>query len=644
MASTGMWAETVDYLYPVYNTDGVPTSGIKEWKTGSVDATVVTDAATPVTWGTAGTETWYVVTGTNVTLSKGAICSGNVHLILADGAKLTARGDVKVDDENIFYAGIQVSGDGNSLTIYGQTAQPGQLEATGGKNSAGIGGGILGSGSNITINGGSVTATGGENGAGIGGGYKGYGSGITINSGRVTANGGDHGAGIGGGGEGSGSDIAINGAIVTATGKLGGAGIGAGDGGPAFSNIFVPTTFIVKAGSNKHFTEAVTNTGADLASDFAGKQFVMAMPQIYFIDANGVKYYVVDEAYKHVEVVANDYSGDIVIPGEATYEGVIYNVNGIANEAFKGCTGLTSVTIPGSIGGIGESAFEGCTGLTSITFQQNIDKFGARAFYNCSNLKAITFDHFAGAGSGIDVFTGCTGLRAIYIKGWFFPDRNVSFEGLSGVDRNTPLYVPNPDAPAPSGGTQIWDISSPGVSWDGFTNRQKGDLEKFRRNAIQTLQSGKENVQSEEEKAIVDDCIEVIRNATEDTAMSFVIIEDARNEAWSIINRAIQKIAIAAIEEAMQGETSDYLTGLVQQYIDIINSSTDAYAINNAQNAAVEVLNEVMAAYKTIKAETIGSLGEKQNGPALIVTDQDGKEFIFYSPKSVEYIKVKEEE
>lgn len=137
MASTGLWAETqnVSYLYPVYNTDGVPTSGIKEWKTASVDATVVTDASEQVTW-TAG---WYVVTGTNVTLSKGAICAGNVNLILADGAKLTATG-YWVEDEYMGYAGIQVSGDGNSLTIYGQTAQTGQLEASGANGAAGIGG------------------------------------------------------------------------------------------------------------------------------------------------------------------------------------------------------------------------------------------------------------------------------------------------------------------------------------------------------------------------------------------------------------------------------------------------------------------------------------------------------------------------
>ena len=222
MASTGLWAETVDYLYPVYNTDDDPTSGIKEWKTASVDATVVTDASEQVTWN-AG---WYVVTGTDVTLPKGSICNGDVHLILADGAKLTATG-YWVDDEYMGYAGIQVSGDGNSLTIYGQTAQTGKLEATTFGYAAGIGGKSGEDGHDITINGGKIDAEGYA--SGIGGGNEAKGYNITINGGEVMALSRSNGAGIGGGSNGvehevflgahcDGHDITINGGIVTAEG------------------------------------------------------------------------------------------------------------------------------------------------------------------------------------------------------------------------------------------------------------------------------------------------------------------------------------------------------------------------------------------------------------------------------------------
>ena len=201
------------------------------------------------------TEGWYVVRGTDVQLAKGAACQGTVHLILADGAKLTATGVSVESYDNT--AGIQVSGEGNRLNIYGQTAQTGQLIATGGVGSAGIGGGwdmpgsriaINGgkiiaegkdgaagigggkwkSGSNITINGGEVKAIGSEDGAGIGGGVLGGGSSIFINGGKVDAQGGNYAAGIGGGSQGGSTFIDVYGGEVTATGGFHGAGIGAG--------------------------------------------------------------------------------------------------------------------------------------------------------------------------------------------------------------------------------------------------------------------------------------------------------------------------------------------------------------------------------------------------------------------------------
>ena len=280
----------------MYNTTNNPYSGIKEWKTKSVEATVVENSSSQVTWN-AG---WYVVTGEDVPLVQGAVCNGDVHLILADGAKLTVTGEE-------YKAGIQVSGDGNSLTIYGQTNQSSQLIVTGGQygagiggggmsfdgtnitinggivtatggrgGNAGIGGGMSGDGSNIIINGGVVTADGGDSGAGIGGGMSGRGTNITINGGTVTANGGTYGAGIGGGKSFDGTNITINGGTVTATGgQTGGAGIGGGK-NAAGSNIKVAAYLIVKAGGTENPTEEIATDrtdDTDIASSLAGKQY-----------------------------------------------------------------------------------------------------------------------------------------------------------------------------------------------------------------------------------------------------------------------------------------------------------------------------------------------------------------------------------
>ena len=124
------------------------------------------------------------------------------------------------------HAGLEKNNDGN-LTIQDKD-KDGSLNAKGGQDGAGIGGGSSGAGSDITITGGKVTARGGNYGAGIGGGAYGNGSDITVTGGEVTANSGNYGAGIGGGGWGNGNNITISGGKVTATGGTFAAGIGGG--------------------------------------------------------------------------------------------------------------------------------------------------------------------------------------------------------------------------------------------------------------------------------------------------------------------------------------------------------------------------------------------------------------------------------
>ena len=147
--------------------------------------------------------------------------------------------EIELDGNNELKSGTQSAGlEKNStgtLTLKDDNNEAGSLTATGGFNSAGIGGGYLGDGKNITITGGTVTATGGSSGAGIGGGREGKGENITITGGTVNATGNEDGAGIGGGSSGSGENITITGGEVTASGGDNwddcGAGIGGGNGG-----------------------------------------------------------------------------------------------------------------------------------------------------------------------------------------------------------------------------------------------------------------------------------------------------------------------------------------------------------------------------------------------------------------------------
>ena len=55
------------------------------------------------------------------------------------------------------------------------------------------------------------------------------------------------------------------------------------------------------------------------------------------------------ECYSETAASNNHVSGDVVIPSSVEHNNVTYSVTSIGNEAFNGCSGLTSVSIPNSV-------------------------------------------------------------------------------------------------------------------------------------------------------------------------------------------------------------------------------------------------------------------------------------------------------
>ena len=83
--------------------------------------------------------------------------------------------------------------------------------------------------------------------------------------------------------------------------------------------------------------------------------------------------YLLDSDTKTATLVPQkdgDYSGDIIIPEKVKgNDGVEYIVTSLGASCFKGCSGLTSITIPSSVTSLGGYCFFDCKNLETVYFE-----------------------------------------------------------------------------------------------------------------------------------------------------------------------------------------------------------------------------------------------------------------------------------
>lgn len=124
----------------------------------------------------------------------------------------------------------------------------------------------------------------------------------------------------------------------------------------------------------------------------------------------------------------NGAQADVVIPA---------NVKIIGENAFEGCTGLTSVVIPTWVTEIECAAFSNCRRLKEVRLTEGLIHIGRHAFNDCKALEMIELPASV-VSVGEYAFEGCSMLTSLTIRGretrfriWKSPELVFNFSGCS---------------------------------------------------------------------------------------------------------------------------------------------------------------------------------------------------------------------
>lgn len=113
--------------------------------------------------------------------------------------------------------------------------------------------------------------------------------------------------------------------------------------------------------------------------------FPFAKGYSYDFSSDGVYYGIEGAGIDTVFVTFKDssyasYAGKVVVPDSVVFDGKVYVVGGVGDNAFRGCEALTSVDLPDAVSYIGDDAFRGCTALRGMVFPDSLKVVGCNAF------------------------------------------------------------------------------------------------------------------------------------------------------------------------------------------------------------------------------------------------------------------------
>ncbi len=132
-------------------------------------------------------------------------------------------------------------------------------------------------------------------------------------------------------------------------------------------------------------------------------------------------------------------SGDVTIPEKLGGKPVV----AIADYAFFGANGMTSVSIPQSVTNIGVKAFKNCTRLNNVALPRGLKQLGQAVFQGCTTMESATVP------SGVtylwsNTFEDCTALKRVSLPEGLTAIGTSAFANCRSLtDVNIPSSVKN---------------------------------------------------------------------------------------------------------------------------------------------------------------------------------------------------------
>lgn len=303
------------------------------------------------------------------------------------------------------------------------------------------------------------------------------------------------------------------------------------------------------------------------------------------INSNATKidniYYILDDATLTAAVT---WGGDNELLGTDEYFGNIDIPFAITNsgKTYK----VTS---------IGQDAFRNCNMLQSVTIPSGVTSIGSNAFYKCITLNNVTFLPF----NPPTIATTAFRQNSSDIKLWV-PDES-KYVGMENIPSNISYMSTNEYA------QYILDEINAVWNRESLTAQDNEIIESY----ITEIEGSESNAQI---------------YADEQTIFEIIRLRPLKNEAIATINNAME-----------DAPSSAYLSGLVQEYIDIINAATDENALTSKKNEIIAGLTFAIPAYQVGVTETLESLSHSEGTGNGVRITKGSQTIELMNPDKVEY-------